>query len=97
MDNQSKRQTLEPRGGIDHGSVNGTNHIVYCRSDSEYAERPTALIWQGKRLQITEIIARWRTPEGKYFRVCADVSEATQNQFILHYDEVKHQWHIQPQ
>ncbi len=40
-----------------------------CRSDSEYAESPIVLTWEGQRLEIAEIQARWRTPEGKFFLV----------------------------
>jgi hypothetical protein len=29
-----------------------------------------ALTWHGKQLGIQEIIDRWRTPDGKGFRVC---------------------------
>ncbi|MBN2149645.1 MAG: hypothetical protein JW726_19815 [Anaerolineales bacterium] len=43
--------------------------LVECRSDSEYAERPTALVWEGERLEITEILQRWRTPQEKQFLV----------------------------
>jgi hypothetical protein len=43
--------------------------IVECRSEHEYAERPVALTWQGQRLVVSEILARWRTPGEKRFRV----------------------------
>jgi hypothetical protein len=43
--------------------------LVECRSDTEYAERPVALYWQEQRLEIIEILSRWRTPDSKYFRV----------------------------
>ena len=39
--------------------------IVECRSDSEFAERPLALTWNGRRYEIAEIIARWRVPTKK--------------------------------
>ena len=29
---------------------------VECRSDSEYAERPLSLTWQGVRYEIAEIV-----------------------------------------
>ena len=64
---------------------------VECRSDSEYAERPVALYWQEQRLEIVEILARWRTPEGKGFRV-----RTTDDQiFELTYVEITADWLIQ--
>lgn len=42
---------------------------VFCRSGYEFAERPTAFIWEGERIQINELVARWRTPDGKRFLV----------------------------
>jgi hypothetical protein len=42
---------------------------VFCRSGHEFADRPTAFIWEGERLQIDELVARWRTPYGKRFLV----------------------------
>jgi hypothetical protein len=43
--------------------------IVECHSGSTYAERPTALTWQGQRLIIAEILSQGRTPQTKWFRV----------------------------
>lgn len=42
---------------------------VECHSGYTYGERPVALHWQGERLLIQEIEARWRTPGGPCFRV----------------------------
>ena len=42
---------------------------VECHSGYEYADRPTAFYWQEQRWEVIEILARWRTPEGKHFRV----------------------------
>jgi hypothetical protein len=68
---------------------------VVCRSDSEYAERPVALFWQGERLEIVEILSRWRTPEGKCFRVKAQKLPSQEEQiFELFYHEVDDMWHI---
>jgi hypothetical protein len=44
---------------------------VICRSDNEYAGRPVALYWQGQRLEVEKVLAQWRVPEGKCFRVSA--------------------------
>jgi hypothetical protein len=43
--------------------------IVECHSGSTYAERPTALTWQGQRLIVAEILSQGRTPQVKWFRV----------------------------
>jgi hypothetical protein len=64
---------------------------VECRSDTEYAERPIALHWQEQRLEIIEILSRWRTPAGKGFRV-----RTTDDQiFELIYNEITADWLIQ--
>lgn len=63
---------------------------VECRSDTEYAERPVALHWQGKRLEIAEILSRWRTPTGKGFKV----RTADDQIFELIYHEDNADWQI---
>jgi len=42
---------------------------VECHSGYAYAQRPIALWWEGARLEIAAVLAEWRTPEGKHFRV----------------------------
>ncbi len=64
--------------------------LVECRSDTEYAERPIALYWQEQRLEIVDILSRWRTPEGKRFRV----RTADGQLFELNYDQVENLWEI---
>ena len=66
--------------------------IVECRSDSEYAERPLSLIWEGRRFEIAEILARWRGPGEKGFRVKTANGQA----FELTYREIADEWQIQP-
>lgn len=65
---------------------------VECRSDTEYAERPLSLLWQGSRYEIAEIISRWRGPGEKGFRVKTTKGMA----FELTYQEVSDDWHVQP-
>lgn len=65
---------------------------VECRSDTEFAERPLAMIWQGQRFEIAEILARWRGPGEKGFRVKTADGQA----FELHYREAPDEWLIQP-
>jgi len=66
--------------------------IVECRSDSEFAERPLALTWNGSRYEIAEIIARWRGPNEKGFRVKTADGAA----FELTYRELPDEWQVQP-
>ena len=64
---------------------------VECRSDSDYAERPIALYWHEGRLEVAEILSRWRTPEGKGFRVRTVDDQI----FELTYNEMYADWQIQ--
>jgi hypothetical protein len=43
--------------------------LVECHSGFAYAERPVALNWENQRLEIDEILAAWRTPGERRFRV----------------------------
>jgi hypothetical protein len=65
---------------------------VECRSDTEYAERPLSLLWQGYRYEIAEIISRWRGPGEKGFFV-KTIDGFT---FELTYQEISDDWHVQP-
>ncbi len=65
--------------------------LVECHSEVTYAERPTALIWQGQRLPVDEVLARWRVPGAVRFRVRAEGGLV----FELEYDEVKDIWQVE--
>jgi hypothetical protein len=66
------------------------NDIVECHSDFEYAEKPVALTWKDQRLEISEIVERWRIPGAKCFRV-----RTTDGQiFELFYGELYDEWRI---
>lgn len=67
-------------------------NTVECRSDSEYAERPLSLTWRGHRYEIAEIVARWRGPSEKGFRVKTTDGQA----FELTYREFPDEWSVQP-
>lgn len=67
-------------------------NTVECRSDSEYAERPLALTWHGTRMEIAEIIATWRGPGEKGFRIKTEGGAA----FDLAYHAIADEWQIQP-
>lgn len=65
--------------------------LVECRSDSEYAERPLSLMWEGQRLEIAEILSRWRGPAEKGFRV----QTVDRQVFELTYRELPDEWKVQ--
>lgn len=73
---------------MDHG----VNDPVECHSGYEYAERPTALRWEGQRLEIAEIQDQWRIPGGKCFRVRTEDDRV----FELFYGELYDEWRINP-
>ncbi len=75
---------------LDKRDSDMTELLVICRSDSSYAERPIGLIWSGQRLEIQVIVDRWRTPEGKGFRVVTSDDQV----FELFYNEQWIEWSI---
>lgn len=64
--------------------------LVECHAGYRYAERPTAIYWQGQRLEISEIIKRWSSPEGRHFTVCTPEGQV----FNLVYLEFMDDWQI---
>jgi hypothetical protein len=65
--------------------------VVECYSGQTYPERPLAFYWEGERLEITEILSRWRSPEGLNFLVLIE-DERT---FVLSYNESEDHWSIE--
>ncbi|MBL8058083.1 MAG: hypothetical protein JNK29_15365 [Anaerolineales bacterium] len=65
---------------------------VECRSDTSYAQRPTAVHWDGQRWAVAEVLAEWRTPAGKQFRVRAAAGPV----FELTYSEALDEWQVRP-
>ena len=63
---------------------------VEVHSGYGYAERPTAVWWEGERLEIEAIEQEWRTPEGKHFRARAMNGMV----FELRYGEVPDEWQV---
>jgi len=43
--------------------------LVRCYSGDEYAQRPTALYWENRWLEVGSVEEQWRIPHGKAFRV----------------------------
>ena len=66
-------------------------NTVECHSGYAYAERPVAFYWQGKRLEVEEVIAEQRIPEGKRFRV----STLDKQVFDLTFVEMEDEWLLQ--
>ena len=67
------------------------NPQVECHSGFAYPERPVALYWQGKRLEIETIIAEWRSPQGKAFRARTKDGKT----FELLYNETDDEWNVE--
>jgi hypothetical protein len=66
------------------------SHVVECHSEFAYAERPTALTWDGKRMEVQAVLAAWRTPGSIHFRV-----RTNDRVYELAYSEADDDWHIQ--
>jgi hypothetical protein len=65
---------------------------VACYASASYPERPRAFLWEGERLEVTEVERRWRTPTGLTFRVRA----VDGRRFTLAYDKAADAWKVQP-
>ena len=68
------------------------SEFIECHSGYAYAERPVALTWEGQRTEIVKILAQWRTPNMKCFRVRTSDGQ----EFELSYSEATDEWQIQP-
>jgi len=66
------------------------HYPVECLSGHTYAERPIALWSEGERLIIVEIVAQWRIPGGRRFRVQAENDQF----FELCYSEQQDEWQV---
>jgi hypothetical protein len=64
---------------------------VESHSGYTYAERPTAVIWEGQRLPVAEILERRRAPSGPQFRVRTQDDQV----FELFYQEASDQWSVE--
>ena len=63
---------------------------VECHSGYTFAERPTALVWRGRRYQIAQVLKQWRTPSGPVF----EVTTVDDSRFTLSYDESRDTWSL---
>ena len=64
--------------------------LVECHSGHEYAERPVAVNWDGQRLEVEEVLDRWRIPGAHCFRV----RTAGGRVFELFYGELYDEWRV---
>ena len=64
--------------------------LVECHSGYTYAERPSAIRWEGKRLTIETVEQAWRVPGGRRFRVRTEDGRV----FELFYGELYDEWRI---
>ena len=67
------------------------DELVECHSGFTYADRPVALTWEAQRLEIVEVLSRWRTPEKKLFRVRTNAGR----EFELAYNQATDEWQIE--
>jgi hypothetical protein len=63
---------------------------VACHSGYDYAERPTAINQDGRWIEIETILAEWRTPTQKGFRV----KLRDERLFRLIYDHALDAWDV---
>jgi hypothetical protein len=71
--------------------------LVECHSDTTYAEKPVALTWEGRRLEIVHILAQWRTPDERRFRVRTNDGrefELSYHEATNEYPQSGHEWQI---
>jgi hypothetical protein len=61
--------------------------LVECHSGYEYAERPVAVWWQGRRLAVEAVEAEWRISGGKKFRVRTTGGQVFELLYVELYDE----------
>jgi hypothetical protein len=67
------------------------SELVECHSGFTYADRPVALTWEDRRLEIARILAEWRTPEKNHFRV----RTTDGREFELVYSQAMDNWQIE--
>jgi hypothetical protein len=65
---------------------------VRCYAGASYPERPVAFEWEGRWLEVTELLRQSRTPEGLRFEVAVEDGR----RFRLHWDAGTDRWAIMP-
>jgi hypothetical protein len=77
---------------VGDGLADRPRPLVECHSGHEYAERPTALRWEGRRVEVERVEAEWRFPGGKRFRVRTQEGQT----FELSYNQSTDEWQVVP-
>jgi hypothetical protein len=65
---------------------------VECYSGLEFAERPTAFVWQAERRIVRRVSTEGRTPDTKWFVVVDERDEP----FLLTFDLLRKEWSVAP-
>jgi hypothetical protein len=68
-----------------------SSESVECYSGQSYPERPRSFLWEGERLEVAEILSRWRTPESTRFQIRIEDGRI----FELIYHEPQDRWIIE--
>ena len=66
------------------------DYKVVCYSGARYGERPTALVSEQNRLEISEVLKSWRSPTGIIFQVMTEDRQS----FELTFEEFTAQWSV---
>jgi hypothetical protein len=73
------------------GPLSAESWQVVCSSGWTYAERPTALLRSGERLEIEGVERMWRSPQGRNFIVRL----VDKRKFHLLYHETEDHWLVE--
>ena len=67
------------------------NYTVECYSGARYGERPTALVSEQTRLEVSEILKSWRSPTGIIFQVLTEDGQS----FEIIFEEDSARWSVE--
>jgi hypothetical protein len=67
------------------------SYTVECYSGARYGERPTALVSEQTRLEVSEILKSWRSPTGIIFQVLTEDGQS----FELIFEEKFARWSVE--
>ena len=65
---------------------------VRCYAGASYPERPVAFEWEGRWLEVVELLRQARTPEGLLFEAKAEDG----GRYRLAWDAITDEWVIMP-
>jgi hypothetical protein len=63
---------------------------VRCYAGASYPERPVAFEWEGRWLDVAEVLRSARTPTGAVF----DVQAKSERQFRLEWEQARDSWKV---